>query len=195
MEQELELAQLLSYIERAKLDGEMPLSLHCFNRVNFQKIYPEILRLTQLQRLSLVGDLTDLPESIGELVNLGCLELSTSQPLTALPESIGQLRNLTNLSIHCKHLTVLPQSISNLTNLRCLSLLGSYFEVFPESVTHLTDLICLDVRGNPLKTLPKSITKLVNLKSFLVDGHLVGQVLSVMPEVMVEIPHDMSGVE
>jgi internalin A len=65
------------------------------------------------------NQLTELPQSIGNLTNLTTLSLSDNQ-LTKLPESIGNLTNLEILYLDYNQLTELPESIGNLTNLEQL---------------------------------------------------------------------------
>ena len=75
---------------------------------------------TNLKWLYLYGNqLTELPQSIGNLTNLTTLSLSDNQ-LTKLPESIGNLTNLEILYLDYNQLTELPESIGNLTNLEQL---------------------------------------------------------------------------
>ena len=63
----------------------------------------------------LFKQITKLPESIGQLVNLQILLLDNNQ-ITMLPESIGQLSNLQELWLGDNQITVLPESIWQLVN-------------------------------------------------------------------------------
>ena len=56
--------------------------------------------------------LSQLPESIGNLVNLISLDLSNNT-LTRLPESIGNLVNLTSLDLDNNKIYILPVKIDN----------------------------------------------------------------------------------
>ncbi|PUZ65429.1 hypothetical protein GQ55_3G222000 [Panicum hallii var. hallii] len=65
-------------------------------------------------------DITELPESVGNLKMLRYLNLSGTG-ITRLPSSIGRLFSLQTLKLqHCHVLDYLPESITNLVNLRCL---------------------------------------------------------------------------
>jgi hypothetical protein len=112
--------------------------------------------------LRLSNQLTELPESIGNLTNLEELNLSNNQ-LTALPESIGNLTNLRTLNLGFNQLTTIPVSIGNLTNLGTLNLGFNQFTALPESIGDLTNLVELNLTENQLTELPESIGNLTNL--------------------------------
>lgn len=80
-----------------------------------------------------VYDISFLPESIGNLVNLRSLEVSHNE-LTSLPESIGNLINLTSLHFGTNKLTSLPESIGNLRNLMGLYVSDNELTSLPESI-------------------------------------------------------------
>jgi len=111
---------------------------------------------TNLEILDLVGNqLTEIPESIGNLTNLEWLGLDKNQ-LKKLPQWIGNLTNLKVLNLSNNQLTELPESIGNLTNLQWLYLMGNQLTKLPESIGNLTNLeeLYLD-RNNWKKRVPK----------------------------------------
>jgi len=94
------------------------------------------------------NNLTQLPESIGNLSKLQMLIL-TSNPLEYLPDNIGKLSNLLYLSVANTNLTSLPETLSKLSKLEVLDL----------SNTHITSE----------KHLPKNFTNLHNLKQIMLN--------------------------
>ncbi|KAL5202509.1 hypothetical protein ABZP36_013461 [Zizania latifolia] len=74
------------------------------------------LRVLDLNR----RDITELPDSVGNLKMLRYLNLSGTD-ITMLPSSIGRLFSLHTLKLeNCRELVDLPESITNLVNLRWL---------------------------------------------------------------------------
>jgi len=137
---------------------------------------PESLgQLTQLQSLTIFGNkLTALPESLGQLTQLQSLRILDNQ-LTALPESIGQLTQLQSLMLNSNQLTALPESLTELKALRKLYLHDNRFRVFPNPILGLTGLELLAIGGrNGLTSLPDSIDRLANLETLdLGNGELM----------------------
>ena len=109
---------------------------------------PENIPKTVERLYLLDNNLTQLPESIGNLSKLQMLIL-TSNPLTHLPDNIGKLSNLRYLSVANTNLTSLPETLSKLSKLEVLDL----------SNTHITSE----------KHLPKNFTNLHNLKQIMLN--------------------------
>ena len=136
----------------------------------------EILELLHEKRLSNViktlnvrgNELTELPESIGNLGGLTRLFVSNNQ-LTALPESIGSLRGLTRLFVSHNQLTGLPESIGNLVGLENVFVGNNQLTTLPESMGNLVGLKVLYTYQNHLTMLPKSIGNLVGLEKLVLD--------------------------
>jgi len=108
--------------------------------------------------------LTELPESLGQLTQLQSLDLSGRQ-LTALPESLGQLTQLRAVDLSDNRLTVLPESMGQLAQLQSLDLSQNRLTALPESLSQLTQLWSLDLSDNRLKVLPESLGQLTQLRS------------------------------
>jgi internalin A len=85
-------------------------------------------------------NLTELPESIGQLTQLQYLDLFNNQ-LTEIPESIGQLTQLQLLDFSFNQLTQLPEFLLHLASLKELYLHGNDALGLPAEVLgpHLSD--------------------------------------------------------
>jgi Leucine-rich repeat (LRR) protein len=94
----------------------------------------------------------EIPESIGDLINLNSLVLYNNQLSGEIPESIENLTNLMWLNLYNNQLTgEIPESIGNLTNLTSLDLGFNQFSgEIPESLGNLTNLNHLWLYHNQL---------------------------------------------
>jgi Leucine-rich repeat (LRR) protein len=111
-------------------------------------------------------ELTSLPETIGELVNLKLLNVSGNE-LTSLPETIGELVNLIELNVRGNELTSLPETIGELTNLEYLIVGENQLTSLPETIGKLS-LRKLDVSYNLLEELPD-----IRARHLHIDGNPV----------------------
>ncbi len=100
--------------------------------------------------------LRTLPASIGNLIKLKKLYLAKNE-LTTLPETLGNLTVLKKLDLGSNNLTSLPKSIGNLSLLDVLTISGSELTSLPESFGGLKKLTFLKIHRTKLKTLPESI--------------------------------------
>jgi internalin A len=108
-------------------------------------------------------ELTELPESIGQLPQLQTLYLSNNK-LTILPDSLGQLTQLTELNLSNNQLKALPHSLGQLTQLTELNLSNNQLKALPHSLGQLTQLTELNLSNNQLKALPESLGQLTQLQ-------------------------------
>jgi internalin A len=146
------------------------------SEMDLSELPESIGNLTNLKHLNLSrNQLNALPESIGNLTKLTHLYLSRNQ-LNALPESIGNLSNLIDLSLSVNQLNTLPESIGNLTKLTHLYLYNNQLNALPESIGNLTSLTHLYLYSNQLNALPESIGKLTNLTSLNIDRNSLTQI-------------------
>jgi hypothetical protein len=122
--------------------------------------------------LNLAGmNLTELPDSIGQLTNLRSLILSRNQ-LKTLPNSLAQLKQLKELSINLNQLTNFPDVVGELEELSHLYLgqstggisLGS----LPTCLRKLTKLIFLNCSNCDLESLPDWLSEFSVLKELFV---------------------------
>ncbi len=135
---------------------------------------PESLgNLTQLQSLDLsYNQLTILPETLGNLTRLQSLNLSSNH-LAMLPETLGNLTWLAILNLSANNLTTLPKSLSNLVQLQSLNLSFNNLKTLPDFIGQLTQLRSVDLAYNQLTAIPESLEQLVYLHTLNVPGNLL----------------------
>jgi Leucine-rich repeat (LRR) protein len=171
-------------IEEARRSVATELSL---NDMELTELPESLGQLPQLQSLDLSSNqLTALPESLGQLPQLQSLDLSSNQ-LTALPESLGQLTQLRSLNLSQNQLVALPGSLGQLTQLRSLNLSYNQLVALPWPLGLLTQLQSLDLSRNLLTALPESLAQLTRLRLLrqftqLQSLNLSGNQLTALPE-------------
>ncbi len=108
---------------------------------------------TDIENLNIsYNQLTTLPETIGNFVNLKELNLGCNQ-LTILPESIGNLVNLKELNLSYNQLTILPESIGRLVNLRYLNLHNNLLTILPASILNIKYSLVINVSAYEINNL------------------------------------------
>ncbi|HEX4608094.1 MAG TPA: COR domain-containing protein [Urbifossiella sp.] len=116
------------------------------------------------------NNLTDVPESLGQLTWLRSLNLSHNE-LTAVPESLRQLTQLQELFFQSNRLKAVPASLGQLTQLHDLYLNNNDLTALPESLGQLTRLQTLNLSGNDLTALPVSLGQLTQLQKLDLAGN------------------------
>ncbi|XP_058788352.1 putative disease resistance RPP13-like protein 1 [Vicia villosa] len=107
-------------------------------------LIPTLKRLRMLS-LSTYRNITKLPDSIGNLVQLRYLDLSFTR-IKSLPDTTCNLYNLQTLLLFgCCDLTELPPKMGNLINLRHLDISGTDIKVLPTEIGGLENLQTLTV--------------------------------------------------
>ncbi|XP_028788744.1 putative disease resistance protein At3g14460 [Neltuma alba] len=102
-------------------------------------LLPKLTRLRVLS-LSMYSNITELPDSIGNLKHLWYLDLSYTK-ITRLPDATFKLCNLQTLLLsYCKSFSELPKSIEKLVNLRHLDITGTALKEMPTQITKLQNL-------------------------------------------------------
>ncbi|HEX5733912.1 MAG TPA: COR domain-containing protein [Blastocatellia bacterium] len=135
--------------------------------------------------LNLSGmQLTELPESLGQLTHLQSLSLSYNH-LTSLPESLGQLKKLRYLGIYSNKLKSLPESLGQLTHLEDLQAFSNQLTSLPESLSGLSQLDSLLVSDNQLTALPETLGELKKLSELKLWGNMVSD----LPVALAQLEH------
>lgn len=153
------------------------------------KELPTVFALTELTKLTIHGNIKEIPDDLANLENLKELDFFAI-PLPKLPRALGQLPNLQKLTINtagenldmkqamavlgqCKKLAYLTLKTQNLTlgpsigqlkSLKSLNLSGNYLSSVPEALYDLEHLTELDLGLNNLKEIPRGIGKLKKLR-------------------------------
>lgn len=129
-------------------------------------------KLLLLTELTLDWDnlITELPQEIGNLVNLKSLDIQSTS-LTKLPQEIGKLINLELLDLKNNNLNELPKEIGKLVKLKHLFLWGNNLTALPKEIGNLVHLEWLNLQQNSLTTIPKEIGNLTNLKWLLLEDN------------------------
>ena len=132
-------------------------------------------------------ELTEVPESLCDLVELRSLDLSNNQ-LTSLPEWLVQLKQLHSLDLHNNKVTALPQGLSRLTHLESLSLRRCGLTSLPEDFQELEQLRTLDLGNSNLGYFPDGIRRMKRLLTLFIFGNRLTEI----PEWIGEIRSLMS---
>ena len=157
--------------------------IQLFSQNNLQFVLPLLEPLVNkpITHLNLSNNqLTQLPDSLSNLVNLQHLNLSRNK-LTQLPDFFGNLVNLEWLDLSNNQLTQFSGPIGNLVNLEWLDLDRNELTQLPDSFGNLVNLQMLWLSNNQLTSLPDSFNKLVNVYKLCLNYNKLTQ-----------LPHGMS---
>ncbi|XP_045806846.1 putative disease resistance protein RGA3 [Trifolium pratense] len=125
----------------------------------------KFLRILQITNSTYVS----LPQSIGKLKHLRCLNLEFNKELKSLPNSVCKLQNLHILKLNgCTNLQTLPNGIGNLISLRQLHITTMQSNFPDKEIAKLTSLEFISVSScDYLESLFEGI-QLPNLKMLMV---------------------------
>ncbi len=113
-------------------------------------------------------NITEIPDSIGQLTNLETFMIGNNKINKISPE-IGKLTKLRGLDLGINNLTSIPPEIGKLTNLVELSLDNNQLTSIPSKIGKLSKLETLNLGDNKLTELPPEITNLRKLENLLLD--------------------------
>lgn len=143
------------------------------NFPNYLEIVQNIGKLKFLTSIYISFNLENLPESIGNLINLKHFDCSNSN-LKIIPDTFCNLVNLKSIYIMQNDIKYIPECIGNLKNLKSLYLIINKIEFLPESIGELINLQNLYLYSNNLVFLPHTIVNLKKLHSLVVyDNKLI----------------------
>lgn len=123
--------------------------------------------------------LSDLPDTIGELVNLKLLDVAENT-LTSLNPAVCKLSALLTLNVGQNQIEELPE-VSGLSNLHELLLTRNKLQKLPEGVGSLEHLALIQADHNQINQLPDNVHDIRMLKSF----HLADNQLTELPPSLV----------
>ncbi|XP_009206788.1 erbin isoform X7 [Papio anubis] len=138
-----------------------------------EELPKQLFNCQSLHKLSLPdNDLTTLPASIANLINLRELDVSKNG-IQEFPENIKNCKVLTVVEASVNPISKLPDGFSQLLNLTQLYLNDAFLEFLPANFgryvicflyCRLTKLQILELRENQLKMLPKTMNRLTQLE-------------------------------
>lgn len=144
-----------------------------YRHVNDRQIYCALMDKKKELWIE-VHDLRKVPPTIGDLVHLRSLTISSNQFLYVLPPQIGKLESLRVLKIHHNSLCQLPDEIGDLRQLRYLNVSYNKLTTLPSTTGRLRKLETLNVKENRLTSLPPSIREL-DLVDLMIGGNPIHQ--------------------
>ncbi|MBT7073193.1 MAG: hypothetical protein HN855_13850 [Anaerolineae bacterium] len=148
-------------IQEALQSGATRLDL---NNMQLTELPETIGQLTQLIKLDIENNkLTNLPKSLGELTQLRSLWLGSADtggnPIVELPQWLFQLTEIRYLRASYCQIVSIPDRIKKMTNLHLLHISNNKLTNLPPSLTQLAHLESLNLRNNPLNPALQSAYK------------------------------------
>ncbi|PRP83161.1 Receptor protein kinase-like protein [Planoprotostelium fungivorum] len=129
-----------------------------------------------------------IPSSIGSLINLTTLDLSTNSLAGPIPSSIGSLRSLQYLRLRSNRLDgPIPSTVGDLSSIRELDLSNNRLQgSIADTIGHLNSLLSLDLSGNRLNgSIPTSLGSLSSLTALdLSSNSLTGSIPSLIGNII-----------
>ncbi|CDP17473.1 unnamed protein product [Coffea canephora] len=144
------------------------LSTLLLSQVSIEEIPDSFLRHMcglKVLNLSQCGDITELPNSVLNLVNLTALILGGCVDLRSVPP-LGNLKKMRDLDLSSTQIQDLPQDLESLVNLERLNLKDCIHLRSVPPLGKLKRLRELDLSRTTIEDLPESWESLVNLERF-----------------------------
>ncbi|KAL2779641.1 erbin isoform 1 [Daubentonia madagascariensis] len=140
-----------------------------------EELPKQLFNCQSLHKLSLPdNDLTTLPASIANLINLRELDVSKNG-IQEFPENIKNCKVLAVVEASVNPISKLPDGFSQLLNLTQLYLNDAFLEFLPanfgRTMNRLTQLERLDLGSNEFTEVPEVLEQLSGLKEFWMDGN------------------------
>lgn len=156
---------------------------------NYLVSLPE--RMGNLHRLKCL-DLSDnrissLPSSVGNLPALRILKLDGNEIGRDLPPNIANLKNLERLNLSRNPLQFLSPTIFTLRGLTSLNLEGTQISHVSPDIENLSDLVALNLSNNPISTLTAGLPENIGKLSKLRHLHLNNCQIKILPKEMGEL--------
>lgn len=143
-----------------------------------------------LRSLAIKGEMTEIPDSLGELVQLEWLLIdsgsrtmtTTAGTLRVLTEAIGKLAQLRTLTIERHAMTALPDSLGQLAALKSFVVRANALAALPDSIGQLAGLDTLGISAaHKLRELPSSLSGCTALETLgISDSELAATDLTVV---------------
>uniref|UniRef100_A0A8D8S4Y6 Protein flightless-1 n=1 Tax=Cacopsylla melanoneura TaxID=428564 RepID=A0A8D8S4Y6_9HEMI len=141
---------------------------------NLEALPPQMRRLTMLQTLVLDNNplghfhLRQLPS----LTNLQTLRMrNTQRNLSNMPQSLSNLVLLSELDLSHNEFTRVPESLYTLSALKRINLSHNKITDLSNNIETWTKVEVLNLSSNELTTLPPALTKLSNLRRLFVNDN------------------------
>ncbi|MEM7038774.1 MAG: leucine-rich repeat domain-containing protein, partial [Bacteroidota bacterium] len=135
----------------------------------FEGKMPNWGKMKALQRLSLKGEMADLPNLEPAESALRVLSISNSRS-TQFPESYGLFPKLEELKLSNANFGEFPTTVLQLEGLRTLRFRNCGIKSLPSEISQLTNLKTLDLSRNPLREVPVSLFHMVHLETLQLDN-------------------------
>ncbi|MFX1480751.1 MAG: AN1-type zinc finger domain-containing protein [Promethearchaeota archaeon] len=132
----------------------------------------EIALFENLEELRIIGYLSEIPASIGNLKKLKKLDLSNNE-IKNIPNSLNSLKNLEELILNSNHLKIIPNEFKYLQNLKRVEINYNKLNLVPNFILNLKNLEILDLSNNRIEEIPNEIINLESLKSVDLSLNLI----------------------